>query len=89
MQANATTDNELREIMISTDPPYYDNISYADLSDYFYIWLRLSLKNDYPDLFQTLLVLKQKSSLRHNIDLEVTVGGLWTSLKAGCSRRLN
>jgi putative DNA methylase len=58
MQANATTDNELREIMISTDPPYYDNISYADLSDYFYIWLRLSLKNDYPDLFQTLLVPK-------------------------------
>ncbi len=31
--------------LISTDPPYYDNISYADLSDYFYIWLRRSLGN--------------------------------------------
>jgi putative DNA methylase len=45
-------------IVISTDPPYYDNIGYADLSDFFYIWLRRSLKNVYPKLFSTMLVPK-------------------------------
>ena len=44
--------------VISTDPPYYDNIGYADLSDFFYVWLRRSLKAIYPDLFSTLLVPK-------------------------------
>lgn len=42
-----------------TDPPYYDNISYSDLSDFFYLWLRHSLANIYPDLFSTLLTPKQ------------------------------
>jgi putative DNA methylase len=45
-------------IIISTDPPYYDNVPYADLSDFFYIWLRHSLREVYPDLFGTLLVPK-------------------------------
>jgi putative DNA methylase len=40
--------------VISTDPPYYDNIGYSDLSDYFYVWLRRSLKDFYPDLLATL-----------------------------------
>lgn len=44
--------------VVSTDPPYYDNINYADLSDYFYIWLRRSLKPVFPDLFATLAVPK-------------------------------
>ncbi len=44
--------------MVSTDPPYYDNIGYADLSDYFYTWLRNSLSENYPDLFKTVLVPK-------------------------------
>jgi putative DNA methylase len=44
--------------IISTDPPYYDNIGYADLSDFFYIWLRRSLGRVYPDLFSTVLVPK-------------------------------
>jgi ribA/ribD-fused uncharacterized protein len=44
--------------LISTDPPYYDNIGYADLSDFFYIWLRPTIGNIYPDLFATLLVPK-------------------------------
>lgn len=44
--------------IISTDPPYYDNIDYADLSDFFYIWLRSSMRNIYPTLFTTLLVPK-------------------------------
>ena len=44
--------------LISTDPPYYDNIGYADLSDYFYVWLRHSLVAVYPQLMSTLLVPK-------------------------------
>ncbi len=57
-QFDAQSDNGLRDIMISTDPPYYDNISYADLSDFFYIWLRKCLKSTYPKLFRTMLVPK-------------------------------
>ena len=44
--------------VISTDPPYYDNIGYADLSDFFYVWLRRSLQSVFPDLFATLAVPK-------------------------------
>jgi len=46
------------EKVISTDPPYYDNIGYADLSDFFYVWLRHSLKPAFPELFATLAVPK-------------------------------
>ena len=49
--------NSLRKI-VSTDPPYYDNIGYADLSDFFYVWLRRALKPVFPDLFATLAVPK-------------------------------
>ena len=48
--------------MICTDPPYYDNIGYADLSDFFYVWLRRSLGAIYPDLFSTLLTPKTARS---------------------------
>lgn len=57
-QFDAQCDCGLRNILVSTDPPYYDNIGYADLSDYFYIWLRKSLKITYPELFSTMLVPK-------------------------------
>ena len=57
-QNDAQTDCGLRNIVISSDPPYYDNIGYADLSDYFYIWMRRSLKNTYLQLFRTMLVPK-------------------------------
>jgi len=46
------------ERIVSTDPPYYDNVGYADLSDFFYVWLRRSLKPVFPDLFATLAVPK-------------------------------
>src|SRR5207248_1329142 len=52
--------NSFSDALISTDPPYYDNIGYADLSDFFYIWLRRSLNNIYPDLFSTMLVPKKE-----------------------------
>lgn len=57
-QRDAQSDCGLRDIMVSTDPPYYDNIGYADLSDFFYVWMRQSLKGTYPKLFRTMLVPK-------------------------------
>ncbi len=57
-QLDAQSDNGFRNIMISSDPPYYDNIGYADLSDYFYVWMRQALRSTYPDLFRTMLVPK-------------------------------
>jgi putative DNA methylase len=45
-------------LLVSTDPPYYDNIGYADLSDFFYIWLRRSLSVTYPSLLSTILTPK-------------------------------
>lgn len=59
-QFDAQSDNGMRGIMVSTDPPYYDNIGYADLSDFFYVWLRQSLRKTYPKLFSTMLVPKHE-----------------------------
>ena len=59
VQWDATQDNGLRNIMVSTDPPYYDNIGYADLSDFFYMWLRHSLKGAYPDVLNTIMTPKR------------------------------
>jgi putative DNA methylase len=57
-QMNAMELSGVESALISTDPPYYDNIGYADLSDFFYIWLRKSLEPIYTDLFTTVLVPK-------------------------------
>lgn len=57
-QFDAQSDCGLRNIIVSTDPPYYDNIGYADLSDFFYVWMRRTLKGTYPELFRTMLVPK-------------------------------
>lgn len=57
---NATELHDFQGIVISTDPPYYDNIGYADLSDFFYIWLRRALKDIYPEIFSTMLVPKKE-----------------------------
>ena len=57
-QLYAVAAAELTSALVSTDPPYYDNISYAALSDYFYVWLRRSLHGICPELFSTLLVPK-------------------------------
>lgn len=54
----ATGANGITNLLVSTDPPYYDNIGYAALSDFFYIWLRRTLGTAYPDLFSTVLVPK-------------------------------
>jgi putative DNA methylase len=54
----ATGANGLGGLLVSTDPPYYDNIGYAALSDFFYVWLRRTLGVLYPDLFATMLAPK-------------------------------
>ncbi|MCI0534094.1 MAG: DUF1156 domain-containing protein, partial [Verrucomicrobiales bacterium] len=58
MQVDATAQAISVKKLVSTDPPYYDNIGYADLSDFFYVWLRRSLRSVFPDLFATLAVPK-------------------------------
>lgn len=57
-QQDAATQTISNNKVVSSDPPYYDNIGYADLSDFFYVWMRRSLKGIYPTLFATLAVPK-------------------------------
>ena len=57
-QGDAATQTLSSDRIVSTDPPYYDNIGYADLSDFFYVWLRRSLYSVFPDLFATIGVPK-------------------------------
>lgn len=57
-QTDASGQNISQDKLISTDPPYYDNICYADLSDFFYVWLRRSLRLVFSDLFSTMAVPK-------------------------------
>ncbi len=57
-QLDAAVQSSSSDKVVSTDPPYYDNVGYADLSDFFYVWLRRSLKSVFPDLFATLAVPK-------------------------------
>lgn len=57
-QSDAQTQEYSKSKVISTDPPYYDNIGYADLSDFFYVWMRRGLQGIYPDLFATMAVPK-------------------------------
>ena len=61
-QADAATTaySKNNSVIIVTDPPYYDNIGYADLSDFFYVWLRPLLQEIYPDLFASILTPKEE-----------------------------
>jgi putative DNA methylase len=60
VQSDAASTRQSLQMLFCTDPPYYDNIGYADLSDFFYIWLRRSLDTVFPDLFRTLLTPKSE-----------------------------
>ncbi|MDE0183515.1 MAG: hypothetical protein OXL39_19340 [Caldilineaceae bacterium] len=68
-QKDAASAGLIFERLLSADPPYYDNIGYADLSDFFYIWLRRSLRSVFPELFATLATPKAEelvaTSYRH------------------------
>ena len=57
-QRDATLPTRLTNLLISTDPPYYDNIGYSDLSDFFYVWMRRTLREVYPETFATMLTPK-------------------------------
>jgi putative DNA methylase len=59
-QHDAQTQKVSASKVVSTDPPYYDNIGYADLSDFFYVWLRRALRSIYPSLFSTMAVPKSE-----------------------------
>ena len=59
-QADASTQSISKLKVISSDPPYYDNIGYADLSDFFYVWMRRALKDSFPSLFSTMAVPKSE-----------------------------
>ena len=59
-QENAIDVVGRRQLLIATDPPYYDNIGYSYLSDFFYVWLRRTLRDVYPDLLSTMLVPKSE-----------------------------
>lgn len=59
-QENAALQNISIDKIVSTDPPYFDNVPYADLSDFFFIWLRSSQRSVYPELFKTLTTPKNE-----------------------------
>lgn len=58
--ADAATNGVPANVIISTDPPYYNNIGYADLSDFFFVWLRRTLRNIEPGLFRRILTPKSE-----------------------------
>ena len=62
LDARSLANSDLKA-MVCTDPPYYDNIPYADLSDFFYVWLRRCLSTVHPDLFSTLLAPKAQEMI--------------------------
>lgn len=91
-QASAASDTSRRmpsPPVVSTDPPYFDNISYADLSDFLYMWMRRSLRSVFPDLYATLAVPKAEelvaSPYRHGSRLEAEaffLNGMRASISA-------
>ena len=60
-QADAAVQSVTLGKLVSTDPPYYDNIGYADLSDFFYVWLRQSMRPIFPELFSTLSSIPKRA----------------------------
>ena len=67
-QSDATMAGQgIKNLLISTDPPYYDVISYSDLSDFFYVWLRPLLADIFPDLFSTMLTPKAEELIADSI----------------------
>lgn len=80
-QADAQIQNISDDKVISTDPPYYDNIGYADLSDFFYVWLKKALGDIYPNLFATIATPKSDELIavpyRHGIQKKKLQISFW------------
>ncbi len=91
-QADATTTPYAIDApIIITDPPYYDNIGYADLSDFFYIWLRPILRDTYPELFAGIATPKEDEILanrlrfkNHNVHFEKLLGKAFLQMRQHC-----
>lgn len=89
-QADAQTTQLPDGAVLNTDPPYYDNMQYSDLSDYFYVWLRRSLRDVFPTLTQYLTVPKSEeliaSPYRHDKDEEAAdrffLGGMTEAMSS-------
>lgn len=90
VQLDATAGCEQRDVIASTYPPYYDNIGYADLSDFFYVWLRQPLSAIYPSSFATLLTPKTQeliaSPYRHEGSKERARDFFETGLRSAFDR---
>ena len=56
-----------REAVVSTDPPYYDNVPYADISDFFYVWMRRNLSGVWPDELSTLATPKTEELVADSV----------------------
>ena len=92
-QADATTTvHAIDRPIIVTDPPYYDNIHYADSSDFFYVWLRHMLRNVYPELFAGMLTPKDEEIVanryrfeNHNAHFEELLGMAILKIRKHCS----
>ena len=57
-QSDAISTEGYKDKIVSTDPPYYDNVLYSDLSDFFYVWMRKTLRSIYPSIFSTITTPK-------------------------------
>lgn len=66
----ATTPYAIDSPVVVTDPPYYDNIDYADLADFFYVWLRNPLRGIYPELFAGMLTPKTEEMVANRLRFE-------------------
>ncbi len=90
-QVDAVSQQIIHDKVISTDPPYYDNISYADLSDFFYVWLRRSLRLAYPSLLATLAVPKAEELIvaRHRHIANEEAEAFFHDGMAAAMQRLN
>jgi putative DNA methylase len=93
IQADAATQNISTGKLVSTDPPYYDNIGYADLSDFFYVWMRRTLRPVFPDMFATLAVPKAEELVatpyRHGNKEKAEaffLGGMTEAMKRLCEQ---
>ena len=90
-QEDSTRNKSSRDKVVSTDPPYYDNVAYADLSDFFYVWLRRSLRSTFPRLLATLAVPKAEElvAARHRHGTKEKAEAFFLTGMTAAMQRLN
>ena len=90
-QEDSTHNESSRDKVVSTDPPYYDNVAYADLSDFFYVWLRRSLRSTFPSLLATLAVPKAEElvAARHRHSTKEEAEAFFLAGMTATMQRLN